>query len=147
MNISINEIQSGKENNFYVNVIPYTVYDKHYIFGQTKTENNWHYIQEVLPDGRIGEQTEYSSWSHYYDFFTVLDDDGKKFLCCTSAQDNAIRLLELTYDGKTKLLFEESFLQDDFETLTLYMREGKLFAFCQHKSTKEWKVLEIKYSL
>ncbi|MCC8365830.1 hypothetical protein J8V57_05965 [Xenorhabdus sp. PB61.4] len=146
MSISVNEIQNGTENNFYIGVVAYTVYDKHYMFGQTKTQDNWHYIQEVLPDGRLGEQTEHSSWSHYYDFITVLDDDGKKVLCCTSSQDNVIKLVELTYDGKTKPLFEESYLQDDFETLTLYMRHGKLFAFCQHRTTKEWKVLEIEYS-
>ncbi|MDE9538955.1 hypothetical protein [Xenorhabdus bovienii] len=146
MSISITTIQYKNANNFYHTnaMATYEINNKKFIFGQSKTQSNWHFIQEILPDGRLGSETENSSWPIYYDYVTVLEDGNKKYLCCINTSSAAIQLLELIPDGKTKLVFADKYSQDGFETFIPYMNNGVLFAYRQNESSKRWEIVKLE---
>ncbi|MDE9483744.1 hypothetical protein [Xenorhabdus bovienii] len=152
MSIIATEIQRGGAYSFFSVLTTYVINKKQFMFGQSKgkskdNRNNYHFIQEILQDGKLGNETEQSNWPHYYDFVTILEDidSDNKYLFCTSADDNVLSLFELTVDGKTKHKLTEQYLKGDFKVLTPYLAHGKLFIYSQKEASKDWQVISFDY--
>ncbi|CDH34349.1 hypothetical protein KKJ06_16420 [Xenorhabdus bovienii] len=146
MSISITTIQYKNAYNFYHRnaMAIYEIDNKKFMFGQSEAQGNKHFIQEILPDGRLGDTTESGSSPIYYDYATILEDGNKKYLCCINTSSAAIQLLELTPDGKTKLVFADNYSQDGFETFIPYMNNGVLFAYRQNEASKRWEIVKLE---
>ncbi|MDC9623341.1 hypothetical protein PSI22_17270 [Xenorhabdus sp. XENO-7] len=135
------EIQKGKWNLFYPTAVAYTIGCKKFIFGQSSTNNNRMYIQEIFQNGEIGVAETYNDgWETYYDFVTVIDDNVKKILFCYSKKDNKIQISELTQDGKLKILNIESSLPTNLKVITPYVNNGNLLIYSQDESTRGWTI-------
>ncbi|MDE9538953.1 hypothetical protein [Xenorhabdus bovienii] len=149
MSIAGNEIQNGNSSRFYSVVTTYIINGRQFMYGQSRSDNNWHFVQEILKSGKLDKMTESGTRDHYYDFVTVLEDtsSNKKYLYCTSTDDSVLSLYELTSDGKTKFKAKSAYLSGDSAAFAPYLTDGKLFVYKQDETGKfHWKITNIEYT-
>ncbi|MDE9566663.1 hypothetical protein KKI93_22305 [Xenorhabdus bovienii] len=151
MSIKTTEIQNGDTAIFYSVVTTYIINGRQFMYGQSRTNNNRYFIQEISKSGKVVNAfTESGDRDHYYDFVSVLENNGNdnksKFLYCSSSDNNVISLFELTPDGKTKLEFEGNYFSGDSTALAPYLTDGKLFIYKQDETgNHHWKITNIEY--
>ncbi|KHD27239.1 hypothetical protein LH67_19795 [Xenorhabdus nematophila] len=79
MSIAGNEIQKGDSPRFYSVVTTYIINGRQFMYGQSRSDNNWYIVQEILKSGKLDNSlTESGTRDNYFDFVTVLEDSSNK---------------------------------------------------------------------
>ena len=145
------ETASGYWNNLYEVQYPISVGDKQYFFGQHQTNNNkpkYWFIQELLPGGKMGEQTDSGYWRNFYKSQFSFTVENRAFIYGQSleaAKDGFHWFIQEVLPGGKMSPKETSHgvWSNPFEVQFPYNINGKQYFYGQNLKRNYWFIQSI----
>lgn len=98
------------------------------------------FIQELLPGGKMGAETDHGTWQNYYRFAFHFSIDGRKFFY---AQAHSYIIHELLDDGKMGATMEYGSSRNEHEKAFPFYAGGRSFFYVQNLVEKNWFIQEL----
>uniref|UniRef100_A0A8D8SID9 Uncharacterized protein n=1 Tax=Cacopsylla melanoneura TaxID=428564 RepID=A0A8D8SID9_9HEMI len=129
----------------YSSVIPFKIDGRTFFYGYNNirpANSNTYGIRELLPNGKMGNQTDFGMWDTNYSTMFAFSLNGKTFLL----QENAShewKIRELLPGGIMGEVTQTGTIPLKCDVLFPYYVDGRVFAYGQNKINGFWCIIEL----
>ena len=136
------ETAHGFWNNPYAAQFPFSVGGRQFFYGQNEKNNYW-FIQELLPGGKMGSETDNGTWKFFYKSQFAFTINNRVFFYGQNMREKNWFIQKLLPDGKMGSETDHGTWKFAYEAQFPFTIGSRVFFYGQNMNEKNWFIQEL----